>query len=134
MSTSNALQKLIYDRLVADAAVIAIVGTRVLDKPPAGTQVPYISFGPSDYVPEDADCVTGRVETIQIDCWSEAQDGKREVKALADAVKESLHEYAGSIDPGALVEMRVIQVRILDDPDGISLHGIVTVEAQAEEP
>ncbi|WP_347311368.1 DUF3168 domain-containing protein [Defluviimonas sp. SAOS-178_SWC] len=133
MSESNALQAMIVARLKADAGVSAIIGQKVYDRPPATVAAPYVSIGPSDYVPDDAECVDGRVETMQIDCWSEAQDGKREAKAIADAAKKALHRYAGSIDPGALVSIEVVQVRVLDDPDGITTHGIVIVEAIVEE-
>lgn len=124
---------MIVTQLKADAAVTAICGQKVYDKPAATVSAPYISIGPSDYVPDDADLIDGRIESVQIDCWSEAQDGKREIKALADAVKKALHRFAGTIDPGALVSIEVTQVRVLDDPDGITLHGIVTVEAMIEE-
>ncbi|MDI3335868.1 DUF3168 domain-containing protein [Defluviimonas aestuarii] len=133
MSESNALQAMIVTCLKADAAVAAIVGQKVYDKPAATVSAPYLSIGPSDYVPEDADCIDGRTETVQIDCWSEAQDGKREVKALADAVKKALHGYAGTLTIGALVSLEAKLVRVLDDPDGITLHGVVQVEALIEE-
>ena len=133
MNESNALQAMVVTRLKADAAVTAIVGQKVYDKPPASVAAPYVSIGPSDYVPDDADCVDGRIETLQLDCWSQAQDGQREVKELTGAVKKSLHRYAGSLAVGALTSLEVVQVRHLEDPDGITLHGIVVVEAMIEE-
>lgn len=132
MSESNALQKLIFDRLSSFAAVTAIVGTRIADAPPSTLAQPSITFGPSDVVPEDFTCFSGRVETIQIDCWSEAQDGKREVKALTDAVYKALHLYNAEPSSGALVQMRVGVMRVLDDPAG-GFHGIVQVECEMED-
>lgn len=132
MSESNALQRLIFERLSSFAAVTAIVGTRIADAPPSTLAQPSITFGPSDAVPEDFTCFSGRVETIQIDCWSEAQDGKREVKALTDAVYKALHLYSAEPASGALVLMRVVLMRVLDDPDG-GMHGIVQVECEMED-
>jgi hypothetical protein len=132
MSESNALQRLIFDRLSSFPAVTAIVGTRITDAPPSTLPQPSITFGPSDIVPEDFTCFSGRVETIQIDCWSEAQDGKREVKALTDAVYKALHLYNAEPSSGALVQMRVGVMRVLDDPAG-GFHGIVQVECEMED-
>lgn len=132
MSESNALQKLIFERLSSFAAVTAIVGTRIADAPPSTLAQPSITFGPSDAVPEDFTCFSGRVETIQIDCWSEAQDGKREAKALTDAVYKALHLYSSEPASGALVLMRVVLMRVLDDPGG-GTHGIVQVECEMED-
>lgn len=133
MSASNELQALIYQRLVTDAGVHAVVGDRIYDNPIGKDDFPYVSFGPSDAVEDDADCITGRVETIQIDCWSRYQGGFKEVKALADAVKKALHRYSGTLTVNALVEMTVQTIRCFRDPDGITSHGVVTVQAIVEE-
>ena len=133
MSPSADLQKAVFDRLVADAGVAAIVGARIYDKPPADALAPYLSFGPSDAVPEDAECFLGRIEVLQIDAWSTAQDGKRECKVLTDAVKKALHKWSGSLPVDALVSVEVTSLRVFDDPDGITTHGVVTLEATIEE-
>jgi len=133
MSVSNALQTLIFQRLTTQAGVVALVGTRTYDHPPADVSFPYLSFGASDVTEDDADCITGRIETVQIDVWSRAKDGKREAKAIADAVKDALHRWDGNMTTGALAMMRVVLVRVIDDPDGITSHGIVQVECHVEE-
>lgn len=130
---ANALQVLVYQTLLANPAVSAIVAARVYDRPPAGAAAPYISFGPSDQVEDDADCLTGHVAALQIDCWSEAQDGMRECKALVTAVKKALHNLSGDLTTGALVSARVTLVRVMPDPDGITTHGVITLEAAVEE-
>lgn len=133
MSTSNALQKLIFDLLVASGPVGALVGDRIYDRPSISVTAPFITFGPSDSIPDDHECIDGRIENVQLDVWSEAQDGKRECKAIVDAVKAALHDAVGSLTVGALVTMRVTLVRVMDDPDGRTTHGIVQVEAVIEE-
>jgi hypothetical protein len=133
MSASNALQKLIFDLLVADAGIGALVGDKIYDRPSAAVSAPYITFGPSDFVPDDHECIDGRIETVQLDVWSEAQDGKREAKAIVDAIRKCLHDAAGDLDAGALVSMRVGLARVFDDPDGRTTHGVVQIEAEIEE-
>lgn len=111
----------------------AVCADRIYDNPPDGAAFPYVSFGPSDVIEDDAECITGRIETIQLDCWSRAQGRFQEVKNLADAVKKALHEYEGEMSVNALVEMRVIGLRFFKDPDNITAHGVVTVECTLEE-
>ena len=133
MSPSVDLHKLIFDRLIADAGVHAIVGDRIYENPPEGATFPYVSFGPSDVIEDDAECITGRVETIQIDCWARQDAQISPVKALNDAVKTALHLFAGEMTTHALVEMRVGAMRAFMDPDGLTAHGVVTVQAMVEE-
>jgi len=130
---SNAFQTLIFQRLTTFAPLVALIGTRVYDQPAAGAVAPYITFGPSDVVPQDVDCIDGRIETLQLDVWSEAQDGKRECKAICDAVRAALHRFAAEPVTGALVEMEIELTRVLDDPDGRTSHGVVQVRAMLEE-
>ena len=133
MTPSVELQKLIFDRLVANAGVHAIVGDRIYDNAPPNATFPYVSFGPSDVIEDDAECIVGRLETVQIDCWARDNARLNPVKALSDAVKAALHQFAGDMTTHALVEMRVVAMRHFMDPDGLTAHGVVTVEARIEE-
>lgn len=133
-SPANELQAAVYDILMADTAVRALVGTRIYDRIPAASDVPpYITFGSSDDVESDADCITSGEHALQIDVWSEKQGGFKECKEITHAVKVALHEVAVDLPTHALVEMRVTSKRHFRDPDGITSHGVVTVEAMIEE-
>lgn len=133
MSISAEVQKLIYDRLVADANVHALIEDRVYDRVPEKPQFPYVSFGPSDQIEDDAECITGLIETMQIDCWSRYQGGYLELKRVADAVRQSLHLWASDLATQALVEMRFNSVRYFADPDGITRQAVISVQAIVEE-
>ncbi len=133
MSEMNALQTLIYNRLTTCAPLVALVGQRVYDRPPLDAPNPYVSFGPSDVTIDDYDCINGRIETMQIDCWSTAEDGMRECKDIVDAVKKALHQWTADPLEGALVDLQVVLVRVFLDRDGITTHGVVQVEATMEE-
>lgn len=133
MSASGELQVLIFNRLVADAAVHAIVADRIYDGRPKSGSYPCITFGPSDYVPDNLECLTSREETVQIDCWSDDQSRLNPCKKLADAVKASLHDFEGQLATHFLVEMKVEAVRVFLDQDGIKAHGVVTVTASIDE-
>lgn len=130
---SNALQKLIFERLTTYAGVTALVGSRIADMPQATLANPCITFGASDIVTEEQDCIIAQTETVQIDVWSTAEDGKRECKAICAAVKNALHLCSAEPEEGALALMQVTLIRIMEDPDGRTVHGVVQVECQMEE-
>lgn len=131
-SPSVELQTAIFNALVADAGVHALAGDRIHDGRPSDGPFPCITFGPSDYVTDDMECITARTESLQIDCWT--QDGRlRPARELADAVKAALHLAEISLSVHALALIRVTAVRAFMDPDGITGHGVVTVEAVIEE-
>jgi hypothetical protein len=136
MSPMEELQKLVFDLLKADAATMALVNG-VYDRVPAGAfatpKEAYISFGPHDVTEDDAECIVGGEHTFQIDCWSR-KVGAVNCKAIVGAVKARLHGAIAELATNALVEMRVIQHRTFDDPDGLTTHGIVMVTALIDEP
>ncbi len=124
---------MIYDRLVADAGVHAIVADRIYDARPVDGAFPCITFGPSSFLPEDYECIAGRVETIQLDCWSEDQGRLNPCKDLVDAVKDALHLFDGALTINALVSLELEQARVFIDQDGITAHGVVVFTALIEE-
>lgn len=133
MSVSVALQVLIRARLLAVSAVTDLVGVRIYDAPREPVAFPYVTFGPSDFVPDDYDCIDGRIETQQLDVWSNALDGKAEAKRIVDAMKAALHDFSAEPSSGALVSMRVTLARVMDDPQPGIFHGMVMIEATMED-
>lgn len=143
MTASLSLQTLLYETLRDDTAVKAIVNGRVYDKVPRASYpdgavtatYPYISFGPTDYQPDDADCIVGGTYSVQLDAWSRA-NGFPECKNICDAVKKALHRRDLNFavaSPDAVVDINVETVRFLRDADGLTSHGIVIVSVMIEE-
>ena len=131
-SPSDELQLAIINALIADPAVSAIVGDRVYDARP--TAYPCVTFGPGDCQPDDAECITGRVETVQLDCWTTDTNGRLgPARILTNAVKAALHHAELELETHALVQITVPSVRVFQEPDDITVHGVVTVEALIEE-
>lgn len=133
MSVSRELQTAIFDALVADADVGAIVDDRIHDGHVEGLTYPCVTFGPSDSVEDDRECITGSIETVQIDCWTRSSGRLGPCKDLVDAVKAALHKADIELDVNALVQITVSGKRVFRDPDGITAHGVLTVEAILEE-
>ena len=133
MSVLAALQKLIVDRLKADATVTSLIGQRVYDSVPPGFVFPYVSFGAHDYVPDDADCIAAGEHTIMLDAWSR-KPGRVEAKQIVDVVRRSLRQFDADMGDFGLVEMDIDFADVITDPDGLTAHGRVQVRALIEEP
>lgn len=134
MSALAELQKLVIDTLKADAAVSAIVGANVFDHPPSSDPFPRITMGAFNSVPDDGECISSDEITLQIDCWSRDGGNKHPCSTIVNAAQKALHNANLSLpDPYALISIRVVLVRVVDDPDGLTAHGILTVRAQVEE-
>jgi hypothetical protein len=126
------LQRAIFNRLTTDPTVSSLI-TGVFDKPRLSQAAPYVTFGPVDWSEDDSEGLTVRDVSVQLDVWSVAQDGKREAFQVLDALRTSLNLYTADIGANALVEMRVMAGQVMHDPDGITLHGVLTVTALVQE-
>jgi hypothetical protein len=132
------LQKLLYDTLSGDTAVMTLadkVYDAVPPEPfnPFGPKKAYITFGASDVFNEDAECLILSTHTVQIDCWSR-QVGSVHCKRMVDAVYAVLHGNSSlDLSSNALVEMQVVLRQVFRDPDGLTTHGVLQVQAEIEE-
>ena len=128
MGISSDLQRVIVARL--KSAVPAVSG-RVYDGPSETAQMPFISIGPSYFTPDDAECIRGRSETLQIDVWGSSKPNRAAVKDAVDQVYDALHGWE---DTAALTmsPLRVSLVRVMDDAQQGIIHGVVQVEAMIE--
>ncbi len=120
-----------YQALIANADVAALVGDRVYDVPPREPQFPYVSFGPNSYQPERQDCFARRMEVFQIDCWTRDLERSQPLKAICDAVVGALDTVTLTLDePYATGRVELILARTMDDPDGITRHGVLQFECE----
>lgn len=133
MNISRGLQAAIFDALVADAGVGALVEDRIYDGAPSDRQYPCITFGPTSSFNDDLTCVDARTETVQLDVWSRDQGRMGPCKDICDAIKAALHLAELSLTQHALIRIRIDGIRVLRDSDGVTAHGVVTVEADLEE-
>ena len=130
-SPSEELQKALYSRLTTDAVLMGMV-EGVFDQAAEQQAHPFVEFGPSDATEDDADCIIGAEYASQINVWSR-YNGQLEAKRIADRVKKVLHRIELPLTDHAMVAIWVQQIRILQDPDGETTHGVVDVRALVEE-
>ncbi|QCP88100.1 DUF3168 domain-containing protein [Cereibacter sphaeroides] len=133
-SPSVELQTAIYGLLTATgSATRALTAGRVYDNVPGPQSATYVSFGPSYSIEDDADGITARVETLQVDGWTMEQGKLRGARELADAIRADLHGASPELPTHGLVELSVTLVRVMLDPDGLTGHAVVQVEAMIDE-
>jgi hypothetical protein len=133
MTASSELQKLVFDTLTGDAGIAALVGSRVYDRALPNAAFPFISFGPTSFLLVQDDCLGGRTETMQIDIWSDSKAGKRQCKDIVDLVVDALNGIEAELATVTVADLRVTLVQVMDDPDGITSHGVVQIEALIDE-
>lgn len=103
-------------------------GVRVFDQPPAAAVAPYISFGPSQNLPDKADCIDGAEAFQQLDVWS-AEPGFVQARRIVKAVLAALDEKPLDVWDFDLVTLEFQSVNYLRDPDGVTAHAAITFRA-----
>lgn len=143
LAPDHDLLRAVRAALLADNAIAQAVGARVFDRVPEqqddslNVATPYISFGPTDEVPADADCIDGVEITIQIDVWSAGDDlaySSAECRTISERVRRVLHDAELTLESNALVSLSFALKRILRDPDGVTHHGVLQFTAIVETP
>lgn len=126
MRAGRILRKLVQDRIIAQ---VPDLGGRVYDRATESDNYPFASMGPSDWVDESVECIKARSIALQIDVWGTHTKGR--VEDLTDDVATALDEWADT-DALTMHPIRVVSVQVVDDPDGMTVHGIVRIEVDVE--
>lgn len=132
-SPTYELQGQIVTLLKASPELTVLIGGRIYDRVPESPTFPYVSFGPSDEISDDADCIDGFEVTMQLDVWSRAV-GFPECRRIVDAVRKALPEGGILLADNALVTFNHRISRVFRDADGLTSHGAMTFEAFVEQP
>lgn len=129
MSASHAVQTAIRARLVGAPAVVALVpADSILDRNSRPAPDPSIVIGEDQTVDEDriARDVVRVYSTLHI--WKK-ETGLAGVKKIAGAIRTAIHVYRLDLDaPFTVADTFVSSERYLRDPDGVTAHGVVTIE------
>jgi hypothetical protein len=135
LSPSRAVQTRVLATLLANADVAALAGDRVFDEPPAvAPSYPRVVFGPSQEIEDDTNCTAAAEVILQIDVFSRDQGRKGPCRDLAGVIKKALHrQFLGDVAPFGLGQGFVRDVRVFDDPDGITARGVVVFAVRVED-
>lgn len=133
---AHELQVAIVNALKASADLVALVGGRIYDRVPMESgkvtaDFPYVSFGPTQDIPEDADCIEASELVIQLDAWSR-DPGFMEGRKIAKAIKAALDEQSLPLADNALVYFEFDGRRDLRALDGLTTQIVSTFRAGVE--
>ena len=126
MRAGRELRRVIRERLIEQVPAVA---GRVYDRAVETTPYPYITLGPSYWTADSAECIEGRIQTVQVDVWHN-ETSKGVLEDIVDDVADALDGWA-DIVALTMAPLRLSLVRITDDPAGV-IHGVVQVEALLE--
>ena len=133
MSSGNvALRAAIYDALVADTALAAVLGgAHVYDEPPRGAAFPYVTLGESRLSDISGDAVPTQEHQLTLHAWSR-QGGHKQAHAIAGALLSALDDAPLSVNGQVLVNLRFALADIRRESDGRTYHAIVRFRAVTE--
>jgi hypothetical protein len=126
------LQKAVYGALVADAALVALLGgARIYDDVPRGAAFPYITFGPGTTRDWSTGTEAGAEHLFTLRAWSKA-GGEKEVHLVLEAIRAALHEASLTLDGHRLVSLRHETSDALRGADGETYQGVARFRAVTE--
>lgn len=131
-SASFALQKALFLRLTADAALSALLGgPRIYDDVPVRGEFPYVTFGQTTERDWSTGTEPGAEHVVTLHVWSRAA-GRKEADEIMEAVKVALHEANLMLAGHRLVNLRHEFSDARRETDGESYHGVTRYRAVTE--
>lgn len=126
MRAGRILRQIVRARIIAQVPAL----TGVYDKATESSAFPYASIGPSYWNDEGTECFDARSIVLQVDVWHSSSN-KGVCEDLTDDVSAALDRWS---DDTVLTmhPLRVFSAQVQDDPDGMTVHGIIQVEAMVE--
>lgn len=131
MSPELALHKALLEHLRADAALAALVGSRIWDAPPEAPDWPYVLFGQTESRPWGGLEGEGVEHVVSLTCHSRFEGGE-EARAIVAAMRERLHGAAPALEGWRLVNLRATYADVFRAASGRVVQGVVRVRAVTE--
>jgi hypothetical protein len=126
------LQKAVYGALLADTALVAMLGgAHIYDDVPRGAAFPYVSFGPSTTRDWSTGTEIGSEHLFTLRAWSKS-GGESEVHRVLEAVRAALHEASLVLTSHRLVSLRHETSDALRGADGETYQGVARFRAVTE--
>lgn len=130
-----ALHDALRDLWLADASVQALVAGRIWGRVPREPDHPYVVLGAKQTIDADLDCAASVDVAIDVHVWSRTP-GDDEAERIAAALRNSLRT-AHRADTLAVAGFRMPTIRAAStrtflDPDGLTTHAVVTIEAHLD--
>lgn len=139
MSAEFQLQKAILALFEADAAMLALLGSkgRILDFAPENQPMPFIEFGPHDSnefdtTPTETGEGYGKEHRLILRIFSD-YEGKQEAAAIIERAMQLLRDQPLTLTGYSNATIRYVNSSIAREPDGLAYMGILILRAVTEE-
>ena len=127
-----ALQSALFARLMADGNLLALCDGRIHDRRPESSAFPHVVIGEANCVDDGSKSRPGQVHSLTLHVWSRYR-GKAQAKQILAALGAALHCQPLTLGEGsAWVNGRVTYSAVLDDPDGVTSHGVLRLRVVTE--
>lgn len=126
------LQKAYVAILKNDADVVSLISTRI--NPVQGTDWPgdYIEIGDGQDVPDLAECIDGSEIYHDIHIWTRGDSSFAKVNKIAANVWKAISAATITLTENQFKQVERGSLNRLRDPNGVTLHGILTLRALTE--
>lgn len=134
MEPGLALQRAVVARLKGDAGVTGVVPVDAIsDRHGLPEAFPSILIGEGQTIPSRATLQRKHHDVaLTLHLWSR-DTALVQARRMAGAVRAALAAPIFAVDGHQVVDLQVADSRFMRDPDGISGHGVLTIEAMLEE-
>jgi hypothetical protein len=128
-SASWALQQAVFATLSADSGVHGLAG--IFDAVPRNAAFPYIVVGEAEEAAAGATCGGLSEHRLAIHIWSRG-GGHREIKQIAEAVREALDGTSLALSGHSLIGLAFTSAGYQRESDGETLRAVLRFRAVTE--
>lgn len=128
------VQRALGARLAAFAPLTALVApANIVDRHGAPTAFPSVILGEAQETDAEVSFDRRHMRVfLTIHVWDRSPS-TASVKRIADAIRDAVRANDLALDAGRLLDLRQTSNRILRDPDQVTSHAVITLEALVEE-
>lgn len=128
---TSELQAALYTKLTGDTTLMALI-SGVYDRVPEGATFPYVSIGEIDSQDDSTFSLDAQSVTMTIHTWSR-QRGKKQTQQIMARIHDLLHRGSMAISGGYFAGSVHKFSTVLDDPDGLTYHGVARYQSRVSE-
>lgn len=134
LGPSLELQTVIVPALTADVAVKGLIGDPPRINPAQSDVWPgsYIEIGEGQEIPDLAECIDGSEVYFDIHTWSRKDRSFSDAKKISATVWDCLSNASFAPTENRILILERSGQQHLRDPDGITLHVVLTLRAVME--
>lgn len=134
LGPSLELQTALVTTLKADADVKSLIGNPPRINPIQSATWPgsYIEIGEGQIVPDLAECIDGSEVYTDIHIWSRVDSSFADCKKIAATIWKAVSSATISLTENRILLIEREAEHYMRDPDGVTLHCVLTLRALTE--